>query len=96
MGRLNQRLMITPIGRIAGWRRLRQDKMAFSGLFHPYKRNKVGRHRQIRYLSYIEFDFIKHYPALSGHWEAHILGEREGHSYVLYDHEGVPTKGPML
>jgi len=100
MGRFKQRLTITPIGRLAGWRRLKEDKMAFSGQFFP--RSSKGcfrlKTRNAKYISYIEFDIIKFYPKLSKHWEEHYNGEKDGEAYVLYLKKAAAdqSQGPLL
>ena len=97
MVRLNPRLMITPIGRLVGWRRLHPERMGYSGQFYPFRlKGAAHRHERLRYISYIEFDFIKNYKAWPGFWEDHILGERDGKTYVLNLSECAQDTGLLL
>ena len=72
MGKLQRRLTIIPKATLLGWRRLRPDSNEFSGQLYSHD-SSVNT-----YMSYIKFDFVTHFPELSGRWDEHYLGERDG------------------
>lgn len=81
MGKFKDRLMITPQATILGWRKLGLG-LIFSG---QYVDLRTGVHR---YRSYMEFDWLTHYPALSNHWNEHYLGELQGvYVTMFFEHE---------
>lgn len=88
MGMLKRRLMITTHGFLRGWRRVHPDRMAYSGQLQTKVSNK--------YFSFIEFDIVKFYPGLRGHWEDHYLGEKDGVFIVMLMKDMSGSVGPLL
>lgn len=88
MGKLIERLAITPHITLLKWRRL-----------IPFKMNYVSGYsvKSCKYLSCVQFRTVRLYPALEDHWKEHYIGTSfDERYYELPTDEEVRSTGPLI
>lgn len=99
MSRVRHRQTIIPHGNLIAWRKLDANKLAYSGQLHlklPYRQTKILNIPRQGYVSWLQFDFVTHWPMLVDKWDEHWLGEKDGIFITMYASQAVYLKGPTL